>query len=57
MTKDWKRYGKDRTYINAVRYKLSGAVSKVIKLGYLDNQTGNYVVSRNEFDVVERYIH
>lgn len=55
--KDWKRYDKDRTYIDAVRYKLSGGVSKVIKLGYLDNKTGKYVVAHGSYDVVERYIH
>lgn len=56
-THDWKKYGKDRTYMDAVRYKPSGAISKTIKLGFVDNASGEYVVNRNEFDVVEQYIH
>ena len=55
--RDWKKYGKDRTYMDAVRYKASGAISKTIKLGYIDNASGEYVVNRNEFDVIEQYIH
>lgn len=53
--KDWKKYGKDRTYFDAVRYKLSGKVSAVIKLGYYDNMSSEYIVTRGQFDVVERY--
>lgn len=55
--RDWKKYGKDRTYMDAVRYKPSGAISKTIKLGFVDNNSGEYIVNRNEFDVVEQYIH
>ena len=55
--RDWKKYGKDRTYMDAVRYKPSGAISKTIKLGFFDNANGEYIVGRNEFDVVEQYIH
>lgn len=55
--RDWKKYGKDRTYMDAVRYKPSGAISKTIKLGFFDNLNGEYIVGRNEFDVIEQYIH
>lgn len=53
---DWKKYGKDRTYVDAVRYTLMGKVSHVIKMGYLDNISGEYVASRREYDLIEGYI-
>ena len=54
--KDWKRYGKDRTYFDAVRHKLSGKVSAVIKLGYYDNVSGEYKALRGQYDLIEGYI-
>lgn len=38
---EWKKYGKDRTYIDAVAIQ-DGTVVKVYKVGYVDNLTDTF---------------
>lgn len=38
---EWKKYGKDRTYIDAVAIQ-NGDIAKVYKIGYIDNMTDTF---------------
>lgn len=42
----WKKYGKDRTYINAVAYNYAGNVTKTYKVGYVDNISNRFYATR-----------
>jgi hypothetical protein len=50
---DWKKGGRDRTYIDFRHYTGMGRLSKVYKCGYYDNATGEYVVRGGEYNIVE----
>ena len=44
-TNHWCKYGKDRTYIDAVAYD-NGRVVKTYKVGYVDNMSDEFVCAR-----------
>lgn len=44
-TARWCKYGKDRTYINAVAYN-NGQVVKTYKVGYVDNMSDEFFATK-----------
>ena len=42
---DWKKYGKNRTYISVRVYTNAWNLKREIKLGYVDNMTGAYIAA------------
>lgn len=40
---DWKKYGKNRTYISVRVYTNAWNLKREVKLGYIDNMTGAYI--------------
>lgn len=40
--KKWMKYGKDRTYVNALAKNYSGEIVKTYKVGYIDNVTDQF---------------
>lgn len=43
----WQKYGKDRTYVEARCYTNAWNLKRVIKVGYLDNLTGEWHTDEN----------
>ena len=41
----WTKYGKDRTYINAIARNAYGIIVKTYKVGYIDNIDGEFVAA------------
>jgi hypothetical protein len=50
--KDWKNYGKGRTYITAYENRVGTGHSKHYDLGFIDNKTGDY--SPGGFDALPK---
>lgn len=42
-TNDWMKYGKSRTYVSAKIYTNAWKLKREIKIGYVDNLTGEFV--------------
>lgn len=42
---DWVKYGKNRTYISVRVYTNAWNLKREIKLGYVDNMTGEYIAA------------
>lgn len=40
---DWMKYGKSRTYVSARIYTNAWNLKREIKIGYVDNMTGEFV--------------
>lgn len=41
----WAKYGKDRTYVSTKIYTNAWNCKKEIKLGYVDNMTGDFIAA------------
>lgn len=52
VTNDWKKYGKDRTYIIVRFYTNAWNLKHEIKCGFIDNTTGEYVCSDSDTNVL-----
>lgn len=44
-TNDWVKYGKNRTYISYVTYTNAWNRKREVKMGYVDNLTGEFVAA------------
>lgn len=44
-TNDWAKYGKNRTYVSTRIYTNSWSLKREIKLGYIDNTTGEFIAA------------
>lgn len=42
---DWAKYGKNRTYVSTRIYTNAWNLKREIKLGYIDNMTGEFVAA------------
>lgn len=42
---DWVKHGKNRTYISVRVYTNAWHIKREIKLGYVDNMTGEYIAA------------
>ncbi len=51
VVKDWKNYGKDRTYINVYERRTGSRHSKLWECGYYDNIADKYVPTT--FDITK----
>ena len=45
VANDWVKYGKNRTYVSTRIYTNAWNLKREIKLGYVDNLTGEYVAA------------
>ena len=45
VANDWVKYGKHRTYVSTRIYTNAWSLKREIKLGYVDNLTGEYVAA------------
>lgn len=45
VANDWVKYGKNRTYVSTRIYTNAWNVKREIKLGYIDNMTGEMVAA------------
>lgn len=42
---DWAKYGKNRTYVSTRIYTNAWNLKREIKLGYIDNMTGEFIAA------------
>lgn len=45
VANDWIKYGKSRTYVSTRIYTNAWVLKREIKLGYVDNMTGEFVAA------------
>lgn len=45
VANDWAKYGKNRTYVSTKIYTNAWNLKKEIKIGYVDNMTGDFVAA------------
>lgn len=45
VANDWVKYGKNRTYVSARIYTNAWSLKREIKMGYVDNLTGEFVAA------------
>lgn len=45
IANDWIKYGKNRTYVAARIYTNAWRLKKEVKIGYVDNMTGDFVAA------------
>ena len=46
--RDWKNYGKDRTYFNVYENRTHSTHCKVMDFGFFDNKNGEYHAGKHD---------